>query len=104
MFAVIKSGGKQYRVETGTVVDVELLDAGAGDKIELRDVLLVSDGDKVSVGSPLVTGARVEVEVLGETKGPKVISFKKIKRHGKQWKRGHRQRYTSLKVTKIIAA
>ena len=104
MFAVVRSGGKQYRVEPGMILDLELLNnAGAGDKIELSDVLMVSDGDKTSVGTPVVKGARVAVEVLGETKGPKVVSFKKLKRHGFMWKKGHRQKFTSVKVLKIVA-
>ncbi len=108
MFAVVKTGGKQYRVEPGMVLDVErLFDSSGklileGEKGSLDDVLFVSDGGAVKIGQPNVKGASVEIVVLGEELGPKVISFKKLKRQGKQWKRGHRQQFSRIRIEKIV--
>lgn len=103
MYAVIKTGGKQYRVQAGDKLRVETLSANEGDSIELKDVLLVADGDKVTVGSPVVESATVTATVKGHGRGKKVeiIKFRRRKHHRKQM--GHRQNYTELEITGISA-
>ena len=103
MFAVIKTGGKQYRVEPGTELDIERIDGEAGDTLEFPEVLLVNNGKDVQVGRPLLDGASVKAEILAQTKGDKVIIFKKIRRQGKQLKKGHRQQLTRVRVSDISA-
>jgi len=99
--AVIRSGGKQYRVHAGSVLDVATLDAAPGSRVELREVLLVSDGDKVTVGNPTVADALVVAEVVEHGKGRKVISFKYKAKTRYRRKRGHRQGFTKLSVKEI---
>ncbi len=101
MYAVIKTGGKQYRVTPGQVLRVERLDAAEGDSVEIDDVLLVSDGDDVRVGTPCVEGGRVNAKVRGHGRGRKIeiIKFKRRKHHEKRM--GHRQGYTELEITDI---
>ncbi len=101
MYAVVKTGGKQYRVEPGHVVEVEYLDGNVGDKIELKEVLLIERDGEVKVGKPSVAGAKVSVEILAQKRGPKLIIFKKIKRHGYRRFKGHRQELTRLKINEI---
>ncbi|MPZ49570.1 MAG: 50S ribosomal protein L21 [Dehalococcoidia bacterium] len=101
MDAVIRSGGKQYRVHEGSVLDVASLVAEPGSRVELRDVLLVSDGDKVTVGAPNVADAVVVAEVVEHGKGRKVINFKFKAKTRYRRKRGHRQGYTRLTVQTI---
>ncbi|MEM9444683.1 MAG: 50S ribosomal protein L21 [Verrucomicrobiota bacterium] len=102
MFAVIKTGGKQYRIKEGDVLDVELLDdLENGKKAEFSEVLLVSNGDQVTVGKPTISGASVSAEVIGEVKGDKVVAFKYRRREGYHRTVGHRQRYVRVKVDKI---
>lgn len=102
MYAVIKTGGKQYRVEKGSMLRVEkLTGAETGKSITIADVLLVADGENVSIGAPLVKGAKVVAEVLGEEKGPKLVVFKFRRRKAYRKKTGHRQKYTALKITDI---
>ena len=103
MYAVIKTGGKQYKVTEGDVLKVEKLNAEVNATVELTEVLLVAGGDNVKVGKPLVEGARVVVEVLSQGKGPKVINFKYKPKKASHRKRGHRQLFTEIKVTSIIA-
>ena len=103
MYAVIKTGGKQYKVTEGDVLRVEKLNAEVNATVELTEVLLVAGGDNVKVGKPLVEGARVVVEVLSQGKGPKVINFKYKPKKASHRKRGHRQLFTEIKVTSIIA-
>ncbi|OFX12625.1 MAG: 50S ribosomal protein L21 [Armatimonadetes bacterium RBG_19FT_COMBO_69_19] len=101
MYAVIESGGKQYRVEEGATLRVELLEATPGAEVTLDRVLLVSDGDKVTVGAPLVKGAAVRATVLGHDRAKKIIVFKyKAKAHYRR-KQGHRQHFTALRIDKI---
>lgn len=99
MQAVIKTGGKQYLVRDGETLEVELV-ANETNKLELEPLLII-DGEKVLVGAPIVSGAKVAVEVLGETKGDKikVLKFKAKKREQKLT--GHRQHYSQIKITKI---
>jgi large subunit ribosomal protein L21 len=101
MFAVIKTGGKQYRVAADDVIKVDKIVGNPGDKIELNEVLMVG-GDAVTVGAPTVAGAMVAGEVVEQSRGPKVIAFKKRRRQNSRRKRGHRQEYTVLKITEIL--
>ena len=103
MYAVIKTGGKQYKVTEGDVLRVEKLNAEVNATVELTEVLLVAGGDNVKVGKPLVEGAKVVVEVLSQGKGPKVINFKYKPKKASHRKKGHRQLFTEVKVTSIIA-
>lgn len=104
MFAVIKTGGKQYRVAKDDVIKVEKLEGEAGSKIVLDQVLLVGDADKQTVGAPVVEGAAVEAEVIQQKKAAKVIVFKKKRRQNYRRKKGHRQEITVLRVTDIVAS
>lgn len=102
MYAIIADGGRQYRVEKDMEFKLDRLGQKKGDKITLDNVLLVANGDKVSVGAPKVDGASVEVEVLGEVKDEKLIAFTYRRRqNNSKRKRGHRQRHTLVKVTSI---
>ena len=103
MYAVIKTGGKQYKVAPGDVFKVEKLDAKKGDTVEIKDVFMIADGDKVSVGKPNLASATVTVEVMGEEKGEKLIIFKHRRRKGYRNTTGHRQNYTTVKVKDIKA-
>ena len=100
MFAVIETGGKQYRVKSGDELLVERFETGKNKTLKLDKVLLLS-GDDIQVGRPFVKGAFCEAELLGETKGPKVISFKYIRREKSATKVGHRQKYLKLKIKSI---
>lgn len=104
MFAVVKTGGKQYRVNEGDVLRVEKLDAEAGKKVTLDEVLMVGDDKGVTVGEPTVKGAKVTAEVLEQKKDKKIVVFKKKRRHNYRRKKGHRQEITVLRVTKIAKA
>jgi len=101
MYAVIETGGKQYRVEVGTELEVELLDVEPGNTITLDRVLLVADGDDASVGQPLVANAAVSAEVLRQTRGDKVIAFKYRPKARRRVKKGHRQDLTVLRISDI---
>ena len=101
MYAVIETGGKQYRVEIGTELEVELLDVAPGDAIALDRVLLVADGTDVSIGQPLVADAIVRAEVLRQDRGEKLISFKYRPKARSRVKKGHRQELTVLRVTDV---
>jgi large subunit ribosomal protein L21 len=103
MYAVIRSGGKQYKVQEGDVLQVEISDAKVGDKASFAEVLLVSDGKKVQIGAPLLSGIKIPMEILEEKKGVKTVSFKFRRRKGYHKTIGHRQRYHSVKVGKITA-
>lgn len=103
MYAVIKTGGKQYRVEEGDLLKVEKIETPTGESVEFDQVLLVADGDKVSVGQPLVDGAKVTAEVVeqGRHKKIKIVKFRRRKHSRKQ--QGHRQWFTEVKITGIKA-
>ena len=102
MFAVLKTGGKQYKVQSGDTLRVEKLAADAGDKVQFNEILMLG-GDKVVVGAPLVDGAAVQAEVVDQIKGDKVIHFvKRRRKHGSQRTKGHRQQLTVLRVTDIL--
>ena len=104
MYAVIKTGGKQYRVATDDVLEVERLDGDAGAKIEFSDVLMVGEGDSVKVGTPHVDGAKVLAEVVEQARGQKIIVFKKRRRKNSRRKKGHRQDLTKVRITEILGA
>lgn len=102
MFAVIKTGGKQYRVAANDLLKVEKLAVSAGDTVEFAEVLMVGDGDKAEVGKPFVSGALVTAEVVEQTRGPKVISFKKRRRQNSKRTKGHRQHLTVVRISEIL--
>ena len=101
MFAVIKTGGLQYRVAEDDVVKVGKLEGNVGEIVQIKDVMLVG-GDKPELGTPLVSGASVAVEVLDQSRGPKVIAFKKRRRKNSRRKRGHRQDFTLIRISEIL--
>jgi large subunit ribosomal protein L21 len=102
MYAVIKTGGKQYRVKPGDTIDVEKLPYDVGDEIELDQVLLVANGSDAQIGRPLVKGAKVKATVTRQAKGRKVVIFKYRPSKRYRRKRGHRQHYTRLRIDKIV--
>jgi large subunit ribosomal protein L21 len=103
MYAVIKTGGKQYRVAKDDVIVVERLAGAAGDKIELDQVLMLDDGKGPTLGTPLVDGARVAATVMDQSRGEKIIVFKKKRRKNYRRTMGHRQDLTVLRITDILA-
>ncbi|WP_299699820.1 50S ribosomal protein L21 [uncultured Tateyamaria sp.] len=104
MFAVMKTGGKQYKVQSGDTLRVEKLAANAGDKVQFNEVLMVG-GDKPQVGSPVVADAGVQAEVIEQIKGPKTINFvKRRRKHSSKRTKGHRQQLTLVKITDILAS
>jgi large subunit ribosomal protein L21 len=102
MYAVIETGGKQYRVEVGTELEVELLDGAAGDLIKLERILLVADGDTAAIGRPIVEGASVAANVVRRDRGEKLISFKYRPKARRRVKKGHRQELTILRISDIV--
>ena len=104
MFAVLKTGGKQYKVQAGDVLRVEKLAAIAGDKIQFNEILMVG-GETLTVGAPLVAGAAVQAEVIDQIKGEKTIHFvKRRRKHSSQRTKGHRQQLTLVRVTEVLAS
>jgi large subunit ribosomal protein L21 len=101
MFAVLNTGGKQYKVSQGDLIEIEKLDSNVGDTVTLEQVLMVGEGEDVQVGSPYVSGCKVTGEVMEQGKGAKIIIFKKKRRKGYRRKNGHRQLFTQLKITEI---
>ena len=103
MYAVIRTGGKQYRVEEGQKLRVEKLGGNKGDKLTFDEVLLVGGGDAPKIGQPLVGGASVAAEITGQDRGKKIVVFKFRRRKNYRRKNGHRQPYTELKITGITS-
>src|SRR6056297_1036366 len=104
MFAVLKTGGKQYKVQSGDMLRVEKLAADAGETVQFNEVLMLG-GDAPVIGAPLIAGAAVQAEVVDQVKGDKVIHFvKRRRKHGSQRTKGHRQQLTLLRVTDILAS
>jgi large subunit ribosomal protein L21 len=102
MLAVIKTGGKQYLVKPGDIIDIEKIAGEEGSEVEFSDVLIVSDGEgDVKVGTPVVKSAQVKGTILGEKKGIKITVFKFKRRKGYRKKMGHRQKFTSVKINSI---
>lgn len=104
MFAVIKTGGKQYRVEENSLIRIEKIEAREGTTVTLSDVLMTGNEESIKIGLPTVAGATVEATVVRQMRDRKVLIFKKNRRHNYRRKRGHRQHLTVLRVTKINAA
>jgi large subunit ribosomal protein L21 len=102
MYAVIKTGGKQYRVAAEDKIQIEKLAGEAGDIVEFTNVLMVANDGSIDVGAPFVSGATVAAEILGQVRGPKVIIFKKHRRKHFRRKNGHRQDLTSVRITEIL--
>lgn len=103
MFAIVETGNNQYKVSKGDVLEVNRLDLKEGEEARLDKVLFVSDGKDISIGKPYIEGASVICDVLRQTKGKKVISFKYRRRHGSsRRKKGHRQDWTVLKVKEVV--
>ena len=104
MFAVLKTGGKQYKVQSGDTLRIEKLAADAGETIQFNDILMLG-GDKTTVGAPFVAGAAVQAEVIDQIKGDKVINFvKRRRKHSSKRTKGHRQQLTLVRVTDILAS
>ena len=101
MYAVVKTGGKQYRVTKDDTILVEKLDADEGQTVTLSDVMLLGDGDRVTVGTPVIADASVEAQVVSQTRGPKIIIFRRKRRKNHRRTQGHRQDLTLLKITDI---
>ena len=104
MFAVIKTGGKQYRVSPGDELRVETVEGAAGDAVSFDQVLMVGEGESATVGAPTVSGASVKAEIVEQTRGKKIIIFKKRRRKNSRRKNGHRQPLTVVRITDIQAS
>lgn len=104
MFAVIKTGGKQYKVAAEDEITVMALDGEAGDAVSFSEVLSFGDGATVEFGAPTLEGARVAAEIVAQKRGPKVIAFKKRRRQNSRRKRGHRQDLTVVRITELLKA
>jgi large subunit ribosomal protein L21 len=102
MYAVVKTGGKQYRVAENDVLQIERLEGEPGDIVTLEQVLMIANGANVTVGAPLVAGASVAAQIVEQTRGPKIIIFKKRRRQNSRRKKGHRQLLTVVQVTEIL--
>jgi large subunit ribosomal protein L21 len=103
MYAIVRTGGKQYQVEAGDTLRVEKLLGEVGDTVELSEVLLVVEGETVKIGQPMVDGAKVVAKIVEQGRHKKIIVFKKKKRQGYLVKKGHRQMYTALTIETISA-
>lgn len=101
MYAIVRTGGKQYQVASGDTVRVEKLDGNVGDTVDLDDVLMVVDGEEVKVGKPVLDEAKVVAKIAEQGKSKKVIVFKKKRRKGYRLRKGHRQSYTALQIEEI---
>lgn len=101
MYAVVRTGGKQYRVGAGDIIEVEKLAGDVGDEITLDDVLLVSNGDRIEIGQPVVEGANVSAVITGQYRGPKVLSFRYRPKKRIRVRRGHRQHLTRLEIKSV---
>jgi large subunit ribosomal protein L21 len=103
MFAVLKTGGKQYKVQAGDILRVEKLAADAGETVQFNEILMVG-GDKLVIGAPRVEGAAVQAEVIDQIKGEKTINFvKRRRKHSSQRTKGHRQKLTLVRITEVLA-
>ncbi len=103
MYAIVETGGKQYRVETGKIIDVEQIPGSVGDSVELEKVLFVAHGDSLKIGTPYIPGARIISQIVSQGRGEKVIVFKFRRRKKYRRKQGHRQALTRLLVKEILA-
>ena len=103
MYALVKTGGKQYRVAKNDTILVDRLVAEEGEQVILRDIVMLGDGDKITVGTPLVDGAAISATVVRQTRGPKIIIFRRKRRKNHRRTQGHRQDLTLLKIDDIAA-
>lgn len=103
MYAVIRTGGKQYKVTPGDVLKVETLNLKKGDTLEIKDVCMIADGEIITIGKPMLESAKVTAEVVREGRGEKIIIFKHRRRKGYRRTNGHRQNFTEIKVKEITA-
>jgi len=103
MYAIVRTGGKQYQVASGDQIRVEKLEGNVGDSLDLSDVLMVVDGEEVKIGQPALESAKVSVKIAEQGKAKKIIVFKKKRRKGYRLRKGHRQSYTALKIEEISA-
>ncbi len=103
MYAVMNTGGKQYKVAPGDIVRVETLEGQKGDMVEIKDVYMIVDGDTISVGKPMLASAKITAEVVEQGRGEKLLIFKHRRRKGYRRTNGHRQNYTAIKVKEITA-
>lgn len=101
MYAVLKTGGKEYKVSEGDIIQVEKIDGNLGDRVELKDVLMVSLGEKVEIGRPYVEKAKVIGEIVKQAKGKKILIYKMKRRKNYRRLKGHRQNYTYVKINEI---
>ncbi len=101
-YAIVEDGGKQYRAVEGGTIEVDRYPSEVGDQIDLERVLLVADGDEITIGTPTITGARVQATVVSQVKGPKIIVFKYKPKIRYRVKKGHRQKYTRLQIDAIL--
>ena len=101
MFAIVRSGAHQFKVEKGSLIKVEKIEGNVGDTIHFEEVLLVGGNDSTKIGQPTVSGARVAGEIVAQVKGPKLEIFKKWRRKGKQVHKGHRQKFTTVRISEI---
>ncbi|MCK4839575.1 MAG: 50S ribosomal protein L21 [Desulfobulbaceae bacterium] len=101
MYAIVRTGGKQYQVAQGDQLRVETLAGNVGETVELDDILLVADGENIKIGQPQVEGAKVTATIVEQDKAKKVLVFKKKRRKGYKVKNGHRQQYTALRIDGI---
>ena len=104
MFAIIRTGGKQYKVQPNTRITVEKIEGEVGAKFDITDVLMIADGDQTTMGAPVVEGAKGVAEIIEQGRGEKVIIFKKRRRQNYRRKNGHRQLQTTIKIMDIKAA
>jgi large subunit ribosomal protein L21 len=103
MYAVIKTGGKQYRVKPDDVLEIERIPGAAGDIVEFGEVLMLAGDGGIALGAPLVSGATVAAELVGHTRGERIIVFKKKRRHHYRRRNGHRQDLTEIRITEILS-
>ena len=101
MYAIIRAGSKQYRVKKETVIDVELLEGNPGDAVEFKEVLLLNHNNEVTIGAPFIKNGLVKGEIVGPVAGEKLITLKYKQRKNTERKKGHRQKYTRVKITNI---
>ena len=104
MYAIVRTGGKQYQVATGEKLRVEKITGKVGDVVELADVLMIADGDDIKVGQPILNDALVNARIVEQDKAKKILVFKKKRRKGYRVKRGHRQFFTALEITDILSS
>ncbi len=102
-YAIVESGGKQYKAVPGSAIEVDRLPLEVGETVELESVLLIAEGDKVTVGKPTISGAKVQATVVAQFKAPKIIVFKYKPANRYRVKSGHRQHYTRLQIEKIVS-